>query len=111
MRGHKQILLVRMYFGQSMANGQTVPANAWDRFLSETVTPHFPGGFTVYHVRGQWTDVKNQNLARERTKVVEIAIPDGQTVRNNITDAARAYRQTFHQQSAGIATSTSCAAF
>lgn len=71
----------------------------------------FSGGFTIYDEWGQWTDARSQSFARERTRIVEIANPDSQAVRNNIADVARAHRQTFHQQSMGIVTSTSCAAF
>jgi hypothetical protein len=109
--GQKEMLLVKMYFGQSMPGGQTISARGWDRFLAATVTPRFPDGFTVYDAQGQWTDPVTRNLARERTKVMEIASPDTPAVRNAIADIAHTYRKTFRQQSVGIVTEVSCGAF
>ena len=109
--GQKEMLLVKMYFGQNLAGGQTVPARDWERFLSGTVTPRFPDGFTVYDARGQWIDPKTHDLGRERTRVLEIAAPDSPAIRRQIADIARSYREAFHQQSVGIVTSASCALF
>jgi len=109
--GQKQMLIVKMYFGQSMPGGHAIPPRAWTRFLSANVTPRFPDGFTVYDAYGQWMDPKMPRPSQERTKVVEIAASDSLAARTAITDIARSYRETFHQQSVGIVTSTSCAAF
>ena len=109
--GQKEMLIVKMYFGQGMPGDHTVPPRAWTRFLSTTITPRFPDGFTVYDAYGQWMDPKMPKPSQERTKVVEIAAPDSLAVRTAITDIARSYRESFHQQSVGIVTSTSCAAF
>ena len=109
--GQKQMLIVKMYFGQSMPGGHTVQPRAWTRFLSAAVTPRFPDGFTVYDAYGQWMDPKMPKPSGERTEVVEIAAPDSLAARTAITDIARSYRESFHQQSVGIVTSTSCAAF
>ena len=109
--GQKEMLLVKMYFGQDMTGGRIVAARDWERFLSATVTAHFPDGFTVYDAKGQWSDPKTHRLVRERTKVVEIATSDTPAARNDVAEIARRYRETFRQQSVGIVTSTSCAAF
>lgn len=109
--GQKDMLLVKLYFGQSLPGGHTVQPRAWARFLSVAVTPRFPDGFTVYDAYGQWMDAKKPKPSHERSKVVEIAAPDSLAVRTAITDIARRYRETFHQQSVGIVTSSSCAAF
>jgi hypothetical protein len=105
------MLMVKMYFGQSMPGGHSVQPRAWTRFLSAAVTPRFPDGFTVYDAQGQWMDPKMPKPSQERSKVVEIAAPDSLAVRTAITDIARSYRESFHQQSVGIVTTTSCAAF
>ena len=109
--GQKEMLIVKMYFGQSMPGGHTVPPRAWTRFLSAAVTPRFPDGFTVYDAQRQWMDPKMSKPGHERTKVIEIAAPDSLAAHTAITDIARSYRESFHQQSVGIVTSTSCAAF
>ncbi|HVW73945.1 MAG TPA: DUF3574 domain-containing protein [Rhizomicrobium sp.] len=109
--GQKDMLLVKLYFGQSLPGGHTVQPRDWARFLSTAVTPRFPDGFTVYDTYGQWMDAKKPKPSHERSKVVEIAAPDSLAVRTAITDIARRYREIFHQQSVGIVTSSSCAAF
>lgn len=45
--GSKAWLRTELYMG-------TAPAADWQRFLSEVVTPRFPGGFTVLEAQGQW---------------------------------------------------------
>jgi hypothetical protein len=109
--GQKEMLLVKMYFGQSIPGGHTVQPRAWTRFLSAAVTPRFPDGFTVYDAYGQWMDPKMSKPSQERTKVVEIAVPDSLAARTAISDIARSYRETFHQQSVGVVTQPGCAAF
>lgn len=109
--GQKPMLVVKMYFGQAMPGGRTVQPRAWTRFLSASVTSRFPDGFTVYDAYGQWMDPKMKAPSHERTKVVEIATPDGPASRAAITDIANRYRADFHQQSVGIVTNNSCAAF
>jgi hypothetical protein len=109
--GQKDMLVVKMYFGQSLPGGHSVQPRAWTRFLSTTITPRFPDGFTVYDAYGQWMDPKMSKPSRERSKVVEIAAPDSLAVHAAITDIARSYRETFRQQSVGIVTSPGCAAF
>jgi hypothetical protein len=108
--GQKEMLLVKLYFGQTTSGGQDISARDWDRFLAQTVTPRFPDGLTVYDTQGQWTDRKSK-LSRERTKVVEIATPDTPAARNGIAEIARDYRGKFHQHSVGIVTSASCGVF
>jgi Protein of unknown function (DUF3574) len=109
--GQKVGLSVKMYFGQSMANGTTIPTAEWEHFLSGFVTPRFPDGLTVYDAYGQWRDPRTHALSREHTNVVEILTLNNASVRAAILDIARAYRRIFHQQSVGIVTSTRCLLF
>jgi Protein of unknown function (DUF3574) len=108
--GQKPMLLVKMYFGQSLDNGREISQRDWDRFLSNTVTPRFPEGLSVYDARGQWTGPSHKPIG-ERSKIVEIAAPDTPAVRSRVADIARDYRRRFRQHSVGIVTSASCAAF
>jgi len=109
--GQTPMLLVKMYFGQDIRGGRHVSRNAWRSFLSSTVTPRFPAGFTVYDARGQWRDFETRRVDREATKVVEIAAADTQAVRQGIADVAQAYRKAYDQDSVGIVTSQVCAKF
>lgn len=109
--GQTPMLLVKLYFGQSMEGGREVSPRDWQQFLSNTVTPHLPDGFTVYDAEGQWADAKTHSVARERTKVVEVAAPDTPALRKDIAEIASRYRAAFHQRSVGVVTEASCGQF
>ncbi len=109
--GQKPALLVKMYFGRAIADGREVSAQQWEQFLSQTVTPRFPRGFTVYDAYGQWSDSRTHKPAGERSKVVEVAAPDTTAVHSRIAEIARLYRAAFHQQSVGVTTAAGCARF
>lgn len=111
LTGQTAGLSVKMYFGQSMANGTTIPKGQWERFFSKIVTPRFPDGLTVYDAYGQWRNPKTHALGGEHTKVVEILVANSAALRRAILDIARDYRKIFHQQSVGIVTGTRCFLF
>jgi len=59
-----------LYFGTAKQHGGVVSETEWSQFLSEVVTPRFPG-FTQWMAQGQWM---NQ---REDTHVLVIVHPPG----------------------------------
>ena len=110
LTGEKPMLSARLFFGQSIAGPASVPAQAWNSFLAQTVTPLFPSGFTVYDASGQWQDAAHA-VTRENTKVIEIETDDTPAARAKLEDMAAAYKKQFHQESVGIVTTTACARF
>jgi Protein of unknown function (DUF3574) len=89
--------LSRMYLGQDTPTGAVTPAQ-WERFVTEVVTPQFPGGFTVIDATGQWRD-KDGSIKHEDTRVLEI-VHDGSPQRQaRVRALAHAYKRTFAQQS------------
>jgi hypothetical protein len=109
--GQKTMLVVQMFFGQSIAQHAPVSPQDWTAFLRDVVTPRFPGGFTVYDAAGQWLNPDSHRIAREKTKVLVIAADDSPTVRQQVEDLSRLYRSRFSQRSVGVITSQACAAF
>ena len=109
--GQKDMLIARLYFGEAIPGREPLTGEEWRGFLSQTLTPRFPAGFTVYDAYGQWSDTKTRAIARENAKVIEIVAPDTQAFRKNIADIAAAYRKQFQQESVGIVTSEGCAEF
>lgn len=107
--GQKPMLIVRLYFGQSGA--PAIPGAEWRTFLANTVTPRFPGGFTVYDGAGQWQDANSPKIIREKTKIIEIATEDTPAIHEGIAEISRRYRERFHQEAVGIVTTAGCAAF
>jgi hypothetical protein len=109
--GQQKMLVVQLFFGQDIEGNAPVSVKEWRAFLRDVVTPRFPDGLTVYDGRGQWMNPKTRAIAREKTKIVEIAAPDSPDFRARIADLTTRYRDRFHQQSVGIVTTFGCAGF
>ena len=109
--GQTQMLLTRLYFGETVQGRPAVSEKDWQSFLAQTVTPRFPDGFTVYPASGQWQDRSTHAIIRENSRVIEIAAGDTPVLRSRIAEIARLYREKFQQQSVGIVTSMACAKF
>ena len=108
--GQSEMLTVRLYFGQSM-HGKPVAASAWRDFVARMVTPRFPGGFTLYDAQGQWRDPRTRRIAREASKVIEIAAPQTRDLQVRIAEIRKDYAARFHQQSVGLLTLPGCGTF
>lgn len=89
--------LSRMYLGQDTPTGAVTPVQ-WQRFVTDVVTPHFPGGFTVIDAKGQWREVDG-SIKHEDTRVLEIVHDDSPLVQARVRALAYAYKRTFSQQS------------
>jgi hypothetical protein len=106
----KPWMVAELLFGRS-----NVSDFNWDRFLTAEVTPRFPDGLTVYDARGQWRNPQTKTIARERTKVVMIAMPPdaGSEAKNEakLQEIIAAYKTRFKQQSVGLIVRPSCVSF
>jgi hypothetical protein len=89
--------LSRMYLGQDTPTGAVTPAQ-WQRFVTEVVTPQFPGGFTVIDAKGQWRDADG-SIKHEDTRVLEIVHDASPQLQARVRALAHAYKRTFAQQS------------
>jgi hypothetical protein len=107
----KPMLVIQLFFGQRVPQGGQITAQQWRSFIEQTLTPHFPEGFTVYDAYGQWQRSDTHVVGREHTKVVMIAAADNPQVRDGIAQVTEEYRKQFHQQSVGVLTSPACGAF
>jgi Protein of unknown function (DUF3574) len=77
------------------------------------VTPRFPDGFTIYDADGQWLNPQHpsRSIAREKTKVIEIATEDTPEHRDRIYEIRKLFRDRFNQLSVGLVTNPGCGAF
>jgi Protein of unknown function (DUF3574) len=107
----KPMLVIQMFFGRSVPHRHPVTAAEWNDFLKQTVTPLFPGGFTVYDAYGQWLSPQSHAVSRDPTKVMVIATADSSEVRAKVAEISAKYRQRFHQESVGVISLTECGAF
>ena len=104
--GEQRMTVVRLYFGSGQASDA-----AWDAFAARVVTAQFPDGFTVTDGAGQWRNPATGGVARERSKVLEVAVPAGADIAAKVAAVSEAYKAEFHQQSVGVVTFRACGAF
>jgi hypothetical protein len=109
--GEKAMLHVRLYFGQTEADGKPVAASEWEAFVADTVTPRFPEGFTVYDARGQWLNTVTRIVDREPSKIIEIDQRDTRALHVKIGEIRKAYQARFQQQAVGLVTLPACGSF
>ena len=102
----KSWMVAELLFGRG-----NVSDRAWDRFLAAEVTPRFPDGLTVYDARGQWRNQQTRTIARERSKVVMIAMPPESDTDARLQAIIEAYKTRFRQQSVGLILRPSCVSF
>ena len=83
----------------------------WSRFVATEVTPRFPDGFTVLDGSGQWRAPGSERIARERSKVIMIAMPPGADNDAKLQAVIDAYKTRFKQQSVGLIVRPACVSF
>lgn len=90
-----QVLAV-LYCGLSCPNGDKIQPGEFDEFLSESVTPRYPG-FTIQHAEGYWKG------AREYMASIHILMDDDSNARHGIRQIAEHYKTRFGQEAVGVA--------
>ena len=92
------VILDRLYFGRSMAGDRMVSDDEWKKFLSESVTPRFPGGLTFWRADGQWREPTG-HITAEGTFILEILHNDDAASERAIDAIRGEYRMRFDQES------------
>ena len=105
------MLVAELFFGRNIRGRAPLTDAEWRAFAGEIVTPNFPDGFTVLDGDGQWRNPATRQIARERTKILLVAAPRVPDLAQRLSAVIDAYKARFHQQSVGIITRDSCAAF
>jgi hypothetical protein len=86
-----------VYFGLTRPDGALIPEAAWMAFLSATVTPAFPHGFTVLEANGQWRGADG-GVVREPSRVLVLLHAASAEVDERVRGIIRRYRQDFQQE-------------
>ncbi len=107
----QRMLIAELFFGQGAAGRDSLAEAEWAAFAAQSITPNFPDGFTVFDGEGQWRNPQTGRIRRERTKIVLVAVPRTPDLARRLAAVIEAYRTRFHQQSVGLITRDSCAAF
>jgi hypothetical protein len=102
----KPWMVAELLFGR-----EHVSEKRWRRFLATEITPRFPDGLTVFDARGQWRPPGRKAIARERSKIVMIAMPPSSGNNRRLADIIEAYKARFKQQSVGLIVRPACVSF
>ena len=104
--GQQPWVVADLLFGR-----EHVSEAGWSRFVATELTPRFPDGFTVLDARGQWRAPGGTRIAKERSKVVMIAMPPAADNEARLQEVVDAYKRRFRQQSVGLIVRPACVSF
>ena len=105
------MLVAELFFGRNIPGRAPLTDAEWSEFAAQTITPNFPDGFTVFDGDGQWQNPVTSRIARDRTKVLLVAAKRRPDLAPRLSAVIESYKSRFHQQSVGVITHDSCAAF
>ena len=105
------MLVAELFFGRNIAGRGPLSEAEWRAFAAEVVTPNFPDGFTVFDGEGQWRNPATGRIAQDPTKFLLIAAKRTPDLAARLSTVIEAYKTRFRQQSVGLITRDSCAAF
>ena len=105
------MLVAELFFGRNIAGRAPLSETEWQAFAAEVVTPNFPDGFTVFDAEGQWRNPATGRIARDPTKVLLVAAKQTSDLPTRLSAVIETYKSHFRQQSVGLITRDSCAAF
>jgi hypothetical protein len=107
----QRMLVAELFFGRRIKGRAPLTDAEWAEFTENTVTPNFPDGFTVFDGEGQWRDPRTGHIAHDPTKILLVAAKREPDLARRLSAVIEAYKSEFHQQSVGLITRDSCAAF
>jgi uncharacterized protein DUF3574 len=107
----QRMLVAELFFGRNVRGRAPLTEEEWTGFVAQTVAPNFPDGFTVLDGEGAWQNPATREMVRERTKILLVAAKRTPDLAPRLAAVIDAYKMRFHQQSVGIITRDSCAAF
>ena len=110
MPGEAQVT-VQLFYGRAMKGGAQIDAAQWADYLAREVTPRFPAGLTVLEASGQWQQRATGKVIREKSTVVEIVTSPSAETWAKVAAVREAYKKRFAQESVGLVTNLSCAAW
>jgi hypothetical protein len=107
----QRMLVAGLFFGRNIKGREPVTDAEWAEFAAQIITPNFPDGFTIFDGEGQWRNPRTGAIARDPTKILLVTAKREPNLARRLSAVIEAYKAQFHQQSVGIITRDSCAAF
>jgi len=112
MPNQHRMLVAELFFGRTKAGRFNVTDAAWAKFLSDTITPNFPDGLTVFDGYGQSRNPATGVIGRSpKVKIVLIAVNPTPDVPSRLNAVIDGYKTRFSQRSVGLITREECAGF
>ena len=107
----QRMLVAELFFSRGLRGRAPLTDAEWAEFSAQTITPNFPDGFTEFDGEGQWRNPRTGHISRDRTKILLVAARRTPGLARRLSAVIEAYKTKFHQQSVGLITRDSCAAF
>jgi hypothetical protein len=107
----QHMFVAELFFGRNIKGRQLLTDGEWAEFAAQTIAPNFPDGFTLFDGEGQWRNPQTGQIASGRTKILFVAAKPEPDLSRRLSAVIDAYKAQFRQQSVGIITRDSCAAF
>jgi hypothetical protein len=107
----QRMLVAELFFGRNIKGRAPLTEAEWSVFAAEVITANFPDGFTVFDGNGQWRNPQTGTISRDPTKILLVAAKRSPDLAHRLQAVIDAYKTRFRQQSVGIITRDSCAAF
>ena len=85
-----------VYFGTDTPSSSVTPED-WTRFLTDTVTPRFPEGLSVWQASGQWRAAPGV-MVNEPTYILSLIHPGNAITDKAMRDILSSYKTRFHQE-------------
>jgi Protein of unknown function (DUF3574) len=101
---------VELFFGTTLADGQALADQDWQKFVDEEVTPRFPEGLTEILGRGQWRRPDGV-ITHEPSRLLLIWYSPATNKDADIEAIREAYKTRFKQLSVMRVDGVNCVSF
>ncbi len=101
---------VELFFGATLADGQTLADQDWQKFVDDEVTPRFPEGLTELAGRGQWRRPDGV-ITHEPSRLLLIWYSPATNKDADIEAIRAAYKTRFKQLSVMRVDGVNCVSF
>jgi len=107
--GQQHMTTEHLYFGTGRPDGE-VSAEEWSDFLSDTVTPRFPQGLSVWQASGQWQS-KAGPIIHESSYILDIVHEESSVHEQAIVEIMNTYKERFQQEAVLRVKGSACVSF
>lgn len=105
------MLVAELFFGRNIRGRRPLTDAEWAEFAAQVIAPNFPAGFTVMDGEGRWQNPATREISREPTKILLVAAKREPDLASRLSAVIGGYKARFRQESVGVITRDSCAAF